>query len=78
MQITDFFRIHISCPRKESKDLPCKSLHFVHIRGKKDQKKVRKFANLTLCIYADTSVSACICRVRVSASVMEFHFQMVY
>ena len=49
-----FFWIRISCLRKESKDL--RSLHFVHIREKLDWKKVRKFANFTLCIYGDTSV----------------------
>ena len=41
---------------KESKDLCCKSLHFVYIWGKLNQKKVCKLANFILCIYMDASI----------------------
>ena len=52
----DFFWIRISWPRNESKDLPCKSMHFVHIREGTDHRKVCKFAKFTQCIFEDTSV----------------------
>ena len=48
------FLIPSFCPRMESKDLRCKSLHFVYIRERMDQKKVCKFANFAQWIYADT------------------------
>ena len=61
MQITCFFRVYFSYPRKEPKDLRCESLHFVHIRKRTDQEN---YVNLQS--YADLCGCRCFIPVNIS------------
>ena len=60
----DFFWIRISCPLKESKDLRCKSLHFVYIRERTDHKMVCKFSKFTQCICFLFLLTLAICKTK--------------
>ena len=58
MEIWGLFWIRISLSRRQFKDLRCKSLHFVHMRERTDQKKAFtcKFVDFTQSIYPDINV----------------------
>ena len=86
MQIYGLIWIRISCPCTESKDLRCKCLNTVHMGERADQKQC---VNLQIYVvhicgykcfipfnvsYFQNKKSVCICRILVTASVIEFRF----